>query len=1162
MKKLFLLFLLATNLSFGQDFITKWTFSSGSSDIQFNALTTADSVNYTYTLSSGGGGSGSFTQSTAGAVSLPIVIAANDTVTLSFEPTNLRRFFINDGPHKTNLMEVSQWGSTPWTSMNNAFYGCSNFQITAIDVPDLSALTDMSYMFRKATSFNSEIDSWNTGNVTNMMGMFSYATSFNQNIGSWNTGNVSNMNGMFIEATSFNSDIGSWNTSNVSNMSLMFYKATSFNQDIGSWNTSNVSNMNHMFYKATSFNQDIGSWDINGGIYLVYMFSYATSFNQDISSWNMSSITSTSGMFSYATSFNQDIGNWNTGSVNSMADMFNGASSFNQDIGSWYTSNVTNMSYMFANAPSFNQDIGSWNTSNVTNMSYMFNGASSFNQDIGLWNISNVTNIAGMFYYATSFNKNISIWNTGNVTNMGRMFQNATSFNQAIGSWNTSNVINMAYMFLEASSFNQDIGSWNTSNVTTMYYMFRFAVNFNHSLNWNLNPNVDLTEMLSYSGLSCTNYTAILNYWSTLPSVPLGRYLLAYNLQYGTNGQAARNFLTTTKGWFIADAGSSGPFCSNSTTPIFLNTHSAARCGAGTLTLTATTSIGDINWFSSSTGGVSLYTGTSFTTPSISSTTTYYAEAVNDSCVSATRTAVVATINNSPIADSLVDVTFCDSYALPALAVGNYFTGSNGTGTALNAGDIITTPQTIYVYATNGICADQNSFVLSYLTADSLSDVSICDSYTLPALTVGNYFTGVNGIGTALNAGDIINTSQTIYVYATNGSCTDENSFVISINTTPTADSLSDVTICDSYTLPSLSVGNYFTGANGTGTVLNAGDIITNSQTIYVYAANGSCTDENSFVVTINSTPTADSPSDISICDSYTLPSLSVGNYFTGANGTGTALNVGDVITSSQTIYVYASNGSCSDENSFEITINASPTTDSPDDISICDSYTLPTLTVGNYFTGANGTGTALNVGDIITSSQTIYIYAANGSCSDENSFVITINITPSILNTSTSSRCNAGTLILAATASSGIVNWYNQPTSGNLLFEGTVFTTPFITSSTTYYAEASDGICSNSTRIPVIAEITGCAAIDEIQLGSTATFEAYPNPSNGDFTILTSEAGTFQIINELGQIIRIIEITEANNNQVKVENLPNGAYFVTGTSNGNVVTKKVIVVR
>jgi aspartate 1-decarboxylase len=44
--------------------------------------------------------------------------------------------------------------------------------------------------------------------------------------------------------------------------------------------------------------------------------------------------------------------------------------------------------------------------------------------------------------------------------------------------------------------------------------------------------------------------------------------------------------------------------------------------------------------------------------------------------------------------------------------------------------------------------------------------------------------------------------------------------------------------------------------------------------------------------------------------------------------------------------------------------------------------------------------------------------------------------------------------------------------------------------------------------------------------------------------------------------LVRTVEITAANNNQVKVENMPNGAYFVTGMLNGEVVTKKVIVIR
>ncbi|MCE3296529.1 MAG: conserved repeat protein, partial [Crocinitomicaceae bacterium] len=232
--------------------------------------------------------------------------------------------------------------------------------------------------------------------------------------------------------------------------------------------------------------------------------------------------------------------------------------------------------------------------------------------------------------------------------------------------------------------------------------------------------------------------------------------------------------------------------------------------------------------------------------------------------------------------------------------------------------------------------------------ADDPADVTACDSYELLPLTVGNYFTGPGGTGTALSAGNMITSSQTIYVYAVNGSCSNENSFLITINTTPVADDPADVTACDSYELLPLTVGNYFTGPGGTGTALSAGNMITSSQTIYVYAETGTtpnCTDENSFDITINTSPVADDPADVTACDSYELLPLTVGNYFTGPGGTGTALSAGNMITSSQTIYVYAETGTtpnCTDENSFDVTINATPVADDPADVSNCGPYTLP----------------------------------------------------------------------------------------------------------------------------------------------------------------------------------------------------------------------------
>ncbi|MEC7770720.1 MAG: hypothetical protein VX798_06015, partial [Bacteroidota bacterium] len=142
------------------------------------------------------------------------------------------------------------------------------------------------------------------------------------------------------------------------------------------------------------------------------------------------------------------------------------------------------------------------------------------------------------------------------------------------------------------------------------------------------------------------------------------------------------------------------------------------------------------------------------------------------------------TINNTPLADAPADVESCDAYILSALANGNYFTGSGGTGTPLFAGDAMSASATIYVFSPGtGSCPDvENSFVVTINNtplADAPADVESCDSYILPALVNGDYFDAPNGGGNALFAGDNITITTTIYVFSPGtGSCPDvENSF-------------------------------------------------------------------------------------------------------------------------------------------------------------------------------------------------------------------------------------------------------------------------------------------------------------------------------------------------------------------------------------------------
>ena len=209
------------------------------------------------------------------------------------------RIYFNNGGDKAKLLEVQNWGNIAWTSMANAFWGCSNMDVTATDAPDLSSVTDMNRTFQGASSLigNSSFSNWDVSSVINMGAMFNGASSFNQDISSWNVSSVTNMNSLFQSATSFNQNIESWDVSSVTAMTYMFQSATSFNQDISSWDVSSVTNMNAMFQSATSFNQDISSWDVSSVTNMGAMFYVATSFNQDIGSWNISTFTTMSQIF-------------------------------------------------------------------------------------------------------------------------------------------------------------------------------------------------------------------------------------------------------------------------------------------------------------------------------------------------------------------------------------------------------------------------------------------------------------------------------------------------------------------------------------------------------------------------------------------------------------------------------------------------------------------------------------------------------------------------------------------------------------------------------------------------------------------------------------------------------------------------------------------------
>jgi hypothetical protein len=86
----------------------------------------------------------------------------------------------------------------------------------------------------------------------------------------------------------------------------------------------------------------------------------------------------------------------------------------------------------------------------------------------------------------------------------------------------------------------------------------------------------------------------------------------------------------------------------NVTVPPSITVTSGSTCGTGSVNLSANAASGTLNWYAASSGGVVLATGSTYNTPSISVTTTYYVDVTLNGCTSSPRIAVSATVNPLP----------------------------------------------------------------------------------------------------------------------------------------------------------------------------------------------------------------------------------------------------------------------------------------------------------------------------------------------------------------------------------------------------------------------------------------------------------------------------------------------------------------------------------
>jgi gliding motility-associated-like protein len=506
--------------------------------------------------------------------------------------------------------------------------------------------------------------------------------------------------------------------------------------------------------------------------------------------------------------------------------------------------------------------------------------------------------------------------------------------------------------------------------------------------------------------IACNSYT--------LPPITFGEYFT------GSNGTGIKlnigDVITRSGIYFIY----SGPTPTNNCTNenlfrlTFVYEISFPKEGCGTY-IVPVVDAGAFYTGASGTGNL-LPTGTSLTTDQ----TIYYYAVING--VVCRDEAIPIKVYPLPLVDQPKDVVTCDSYTLPSLVNGNYYSFAGGLGASLNVGDLITSSQTLFVFASDGRCTNEYSFRVDIVDAAAFIPIVECGSYALPAVAIGGYYDSPMGQGKSIPAGTVITNSQTVYYYVvttTSPNCTDNLKYQITIKALPVVDTPSDRLECKSYTLPPLVNGNYYTRTKGGGLLLKAGDVITETQIIYIYAVGADCSNEHSFSIEIRSLPPVDSFTDVVTCTDFKLPKLKNGSYYTatgGPHGSGVQLAEGTIITAGQTIFIYnewSDFTECSNETFFKVNPNGVDL-GTFEDVNVCNSYALPSLKIGNYYSQPSGKGPIILAGTILRTSQTVYVYAVVGSrltCSSEKSFLVTIALAPLIVSEPDIAICASYTL-------------------------------------------------------------------------------------------------------------------------------------------------------
>ena len=570
------------------------------------------------------------------------------------------------------------------------------------------------------------------------------------------------------------------------------------------------------------------------------------------------------------------------------------------------------------------------------------------------------------------------------------------------------------------------------------------------------------------------------------------------------------------------------------------NTANPAICSGQQLTLT-TNAVSNFSWSTGQTTNSIVVAPTSNTLYTFSGTSSLSCNTSSTKSVTVNGTTPVLSIANPSnnlclgqtatlTASGALSYTWANAGVVngqtftPAATAVYTVTGENGCGT--------TTATTTISVSPLAVTASSSASLVCEGTTATLTAGSAVNGYTWQPGAMSGSTTVVAPMATTLYT-----------VTASDGICSGTQTLLVTTKTTPTiVASTTSLSICpgDQVVLSATGGTSYvWTPGNLTGSSVTVSPA---TSTLYVVVGTNSvnCTSSASQPVVVGTAAIVNvTANKLTTCSGGSVALAASGaNTYVWTGGPSTA---GYTVTpTSTTIYTVVgtqNNNPCTNTKTISIAV-VIPNVTVSSNTAICNGGTVQLQASGATSYVWNGIpGGTLTVNPIATTLYTCVAQTNSLStlCASTHTVLVTVNSNPTVTATGVRNTiCKGNTNTLTAT---GAVSYVWQGTLGAT---ASVTVSPTSTTIYTFVGTSAEG-CTGAGQVTTF--VSSCNSIGEVS--AKTVISVYPNPNNGQFFVSSEAAITLQVINTLGQVVRVIDLNAENGLSIEVSGLAKGVYYL-----------------